>query len=72
MASTPTTEREYKIGLKFREGEIFRMAAVFISNPMTPQVFPKTLADDTTKIELLFGSEPRNLNFKKEQWAVLN
>lgn len=71
VASTPTLEREYKIGMKFKDGDTFRLAAVYVSNPMSPQVFPNTLTDNTTKFELLFGSEPRNLNFKKEQWALL-
>ncbi len=74
LASVPTpatTAREYKVAMKFRDGEIFRMAAAFTNNPTSPQFFPQTLADDTLKPELLFGSEPPDLNFKTEQWVTL-
>lgn len=74
LASIPspsTTAREYKVAMKFRDGEVFRLAATFTNNPTSPQFFSSALADDTLKRELLIGSEPRNLNFKKEQWAVL-
>lgn len=71
VASKPTLEREYNIGMKFRDGELFQVAAVYVGNPMSPQFFPTTLADDTLKMELLFGGNPANLRFKKEQWATL-
>lgn len=71
VTSTPSIEREYKIGMKYRDGEIFRLAVVYLGNPMSPQLFPDTLADDTLKRELLFGREPIGLSFKKEQWATL-
>lgn len=69
--SPPTTEREYKITMKFKKGEEFQLAAVYVVNPLLPQFFPNLLADDTLKPKLLFGSEQPDLSFKFEQWARL-
>lgn len=66
----PSNEREYKVSTKFKDGGKFRLAAAYVGNPMSPQFFPNTITDDTLKPQLLFGSEPVNLHFKLEQWAV--
>jgi hypothetical protein len=64
-------DRKYKISMKFKGSEDFRLVAVYYNNPTTPQFFPNTIADDTLNARLLFGSEPNNLSFKTEQWATL-
>jgi hypothetical protein len=71
VSSNSATDREYKVSMKFKDGDNFRLVAVYYNNPTTPQFFPDTIADDTFKQQLLFGSEPANLSFKKEQWATL-
>ena len=71
VSAPPSAEKKYKISIKFRDGEVFQLAAVYVGNPMSPQYFPTTLADDTLKMELLFGGNPANLSLKNEQWATL-
>ncbi len=71
VTATSSNEREYRVSMKFKDGDNFRLVAVYVGNPTSPQFFPNTIADDTLKPQLLFGSEPANLNFKFEQWATL-
>ena len=71
VSAMTATDREYKVSVKFKEGDNFRLVAVYYNNPISPQFFPQTIADDTLKQQLLFGSEPTKLSFKTEQWATL-
>lgn len=63
------SEVEYK--LPVAAGREVRIAAVFISDGISPQHFPASLADDTVKRELLSGATPRNLKFDVTKWASL-
>jgi hypothetical protein len=62
---------EFKIARRFLKGEGVRLAVAFASDPASPQYWPPTLADDSRKRELIFGSTPADLKFNIENWAKL-
>ncbi len=62
---------EFKIAERFLQGEIAPIAIAFASDPASPQYWPKTLADDCLKQELLIGNAPADLKFNFDGWAKL-
>jgi hypothetical protein len=63
------TDPEFKVAARLWGGGKFRLAVIFISAPEAPQYWPKTLADDSLKRELLAGNTPAGLKFNSEVWA---
>lgn len=62
--------REYVIGGKFKSGTM-KIAVVQLGDPAAPAVYPKSLADDSLKSELLSGDTPAGLKFAEADWAAL-
>ncbi len=60
---------EFKISRRFLQGESVSLALAFASDPAAPQYWPKTLADDCLKKDLIFGSAPVDLKFNLASWA---
>lgn len=66
-------EREFKISNKFLDGKKMKIAIVYSANtkPISLQIFPKTLSDDTLNMELIIGNTPSELKFSPEKWAEI-
>ena len=62
--------REYVIGGKFKSGGM-KIAVVQMGDPASPAAWPKNLADDSLKSELLSGDTPAGLKFAEADWAAL-
>jgi len=62
---------EFKIARKFLNSETPLLAALFASEPKSPQFWPPTLKDDCLAEKLIFGTTPADLKFNREGWAKL-
>lgn len=66
-----SVELEFKIGPKLLTGGDVRLAAVYAIDAKSPQYWPRTLADDSLKAELIYGNTPADLKFNQANWARL-
>lgn len=62
---------EFQIKLQNPSNKKFRLALVFANDLKNFQFFPKTLADDCLKPELVAGNRVQNVKFDRRQWAEI-
>lgn len=62
-------ELEFKLAGNFKQGDELTLAVVYGMPPGAPRFWPKTVADDCLKQQLIFGQTPPGLQFKPASWA---
>lgn len=67
---TPT-DIEFQIDRRLFAADDPRLAVVYASDAEHPHFWPASLADDTRRAELIFGTTPAGLRFEPAQWTTL-
>jgi hypothetical protein len=66
------SEIEFKLKPQNASERVFHVAVVYQADGISPQFFPKTLADDSLNSKLLTGYSTNDLKFNLSQWARIN